>query len=94
MVKIGLQIKVTLENVEELQTSHPNYSFLVKLKCLNCGETADKWHDIIESQTFPSKTGRSETHFYAKCKLCGRENTLDIIEGSNGKNALCDKQNM
>ncbi|EFA01755.2 UPF0587 protein CG4646-like Protein [Tribolium castaneum] len=85
MVKIGLQIKANLDHVEELYTNHPNYTFLLKLKCLNCGETSDKWHGITESETFPTKMGKTETHYLAKCKLCGRENSLDIIEGSNGK---------
>lgn len=86
MVKIALQIKATLENIEELRTNHPDYSFLLKLKCLNCGEVSNKWHDITESQTFPTKHSMPETHFLAKCKLCGRENSVDIIAGSNGKN--------
>jgi hypothetical protein len=85
MVKIGLQIKANLEHVEELYTNHPNYTFLLKLKCLNCGETSEKWHGVTESDTFQTKTGKSETHYLAKCKLCGRENSLDIIEGSNDK---------
>lgn len=84
MVKIALQIRATLEHIEALTTNHPDYTFLLKIKCLNCGEVSDKWHDITESQTFPTKMGKSETHFLAKCKLCGRENSLDIIEGSNG----------
>lgn len=84
MVKISLQIKATFENIDELETSHPNYNFLLKLMCMNCREISDKWHDIMESQTFPTKTGKSETHYLAKCKMCGRENSLDIIEGSNG----------
>lgn len=84
MVKISLQIKATLEYVEELWTNHPDYNFSIKIKCLNCGEISDKWHDINESQKIPSKTGRSETNYIEKCKLCGRENSLDILEGSNG----------
>ncbi|KAJ8936659.1 hypothetical protein NQ318_020639 [Aromia moschata] len=36
-------------------------------------------------QTYPGKTGKSENNYIAKCKLCGRENSLDIIPGSNGK---------
>lgn len=85
MVKISLQMKATLENVEELYTSHQTYSYSLKVKCLNCGEASDKWHDVSESETFPTKTGKSETNFYSKCKLCGRENSMDIIQGSNGE---------
>lgn len=84
MVKIGLQIKANLEHIDELYTNHPNYTFLLKLKCLNCGEVSEKWHGITESETFPTKVGKSETHYLAKCKLCGRENSLDIIAGTNG----------
>lgn len=84
MVKISLQVRATLEYVEELSTIHPDYNFLLKIKCLSCGEVSEKWHDVVESQTFPTKTGKSESHFLAKCKLCGRENSLDIIEGTNG----------
>lgn len=84
MVKISLQIKANLENIDELYTIHPNYNFLLKIKCLSCGEVSDKWHDVTESQTYPTKMGKSEVHYLAKCKLCSRENSLDIIPGSNG----------
>ncbi|KAL3267410.1 hypothetical protein HHI36_011539 [Cryptolaemus montrouzieri] len=93
MVRISLQINVTLEQVEELYTNYPNYTFLLKLKCLNCGECPDKWHDVIESNTFPSKTGKSDTHFSARCKLCGRENSLSIVDGTNAKYKNDDQGN-
>ncbi|CAG9767253.1 unnamed protein product [Ceutorhynchus assimilis] len=80
---IHCRIKARLENVEELKTNHPDYSFSLKLKCTGCGEVSDKWHDIIESEKFPGKTGRSENNYIAKCKMCGRENSLDIVPGSN-----------
>lgn len=86
MVKIALQIKATFENIEKLSTSHPNFRFFLKLKCLNCGESSDKWHDVSESVTV--QTARSETNFQAKCKLCSRENSMDIVAGSNGKEIL------
>ena len=82
---IQLRIKASLENIEELKTNHPDHSFSFKLKCTGCGETSDKWHDVIESEKFPGKTGRSENNYIAKCKMCGRENCLDIVPGSNGK---------
>ncbi|KAJ8979372.1 hypothetical protein NQ317_004129 [Molorchus minor] len=93
MGKTGLQIKATLEAIDEIYTNHPDYAFLLKLKCTSCGETSDKWHDIIESQTFSGKTGRSENNYIAKCKLCGRENSLDIVPGSHGKYTSDDQNN-
>ncbi|XP_066258452.1 UPF0587 protein CG4646 [Euwallacea similis] len=80
---IQCRIKARLENVEELKTNHPDHSFSLKLKCTSCGEVSDKWHDVIESEKFPGKTGRSENNYIAKCKMCGRENSLDIVPGSN-----------
>lgn len=86
MVKVGLQISATLENIEEIKTCHPDYSFFLKLKCTNCGEESDKWHDITESERVQQSSRTPDGfNFYMKCKMCSRENTMDIIEGSNGK---------
>lgn len=82
---VTLEVKATLENIEEFYTNHPDYSFVIKLKCTSCGEESDKWHDVTENTTFPSRFPKAETHYIAKCKLCGRENCLGIKEKSNGK---------
>lgn len=85
MVKIGLQIRATLENVDELKTCHPNYTFFLKIKCSNCGEVSDKWHDLCENEhTNEDSRNPKGSNFYMKCKLCSRENSIDIVEGSNG----------
>lgn len=85
MVKVGLQIKATLENIDELKTSHPNYTFFVKVKCTNCGEASEKWHDLTESDTVNEDSRNPKGfNFYMKCKLCSRENSIDILPGSNG----------
>jgi hypothetical protein len=86
MVKIGLQICATLDNIEELKTCHPNYSFFIKIKCTNCGECSDKWHDLIESERIGEDSRNPKGfNFAMKCKLCSRDNSLDVLEGSNGK---------
>ncbi|KAF5294883.1 hypothetical protein FQR65_LT10681 [Abscondita terminalis] len=85
MVKINLQVKANLEFIEELFTCHPNFSFYFKIKCLNCGESSDKWHEVSESETISSPNKHLEANFVAKCKLCGRENSLSIVKDSNGK---------
>jgi hypothetical protein len=33
------------ENIEEIKADH-NYSYFLKLRCNNCGESDDIWHDI------------------------------------------------
>jgi len=83
MVKISLQIKATLENIKELYTCHPDFSFYLKIKCLNCGEVSEKWHDVTESDAV--EQSKHSNNFVAKCKLCTRENSLDIISDSNEK---------
>ncbi|KAL1489142.1 hypothetical protein ABEB36_014084 [Hypothenemus hampei] len=80
---IQCRIKCRMENVEELKTNHPDHPFSLKLKCTGCGEVSNKWHIITEAETFPGKTGRSENNYIAKCKMCGRENSLDIVARSN-----------
>ncbi|GBP71226.1 UPF0587 protein CG4646 [Eumeta japonica] len=83
MVKVALQVKATLECIEKLYTNHPNHQWFLKLKCGNCGEVSDKLHDLMESEKVPQKHNRSETNLLIKCKLCSRENSMDVIEGSN-----------
>jgi len=84
MVKVGLQINAQLENIEELKTSHPDYSFFFKIKCTNCGEESEKWHDVTESERVGQNSRVPDGfNFYMKCKMCGRENSIDILENSN-----------
>lgn len=85
MVRVGLQISATLENIDKLETD-ADYAFFFKLTCSNCGETSDKWHDIIESERVQQDTRNSVGfNFYMKCKMCGRENSIDVVEKSSGK---------
>lgn len=88
MVKIALQISAQFENIEELKTCYPDYPFYIKIKCSNCGEVDEKWHDITESDRISegdSSRNHKGVNFYIKCKLCLRESSIDIVEGSNGK---------
>ncbi|BFG03426.1 uncharacterized protein DMAD_02685 [Drosophila madeirensis] len=84
MVRVGLQISATLENIDKIETCHPDYSFFVKLTCSNCGEQSDKWHDITESERVQQDTRNAAGfNFFMKCKMCSRENSIDIVEKSN-----------
>lgn len=86
MVKIALQISAQFENIEELKTCHPDYAFYVKIRCSNCGEQDNKWHDITESERIGEDSRNPKGfNFFMKCKLCNRENSIDIVEGSNGE---------
>lgn len=86
MVKVGLQISCQFENIEELKTCHPSYAFFVKVKCSNCGEKDGNFHDISEEcRVGEDSRNPKGFNFFMKCKLCTRTNSIDIIEGSNGK---------
>ncbi|XP_030554369.1 UPF0587 protein GA18326 [Drosophila novamexicana] len=83
MVRVGLQISATLENIEKLET-HSDYAFFLKLTCSNCGETSEKWHDITESERVQQDSRNAAGfNFYMKCKMCARENSIDVVEKSN-----------
>lgn len=84
MVKIALQIKANLEAIEKLYTNHPYYQWFLKLKCGSCGEVTEKFHDLTEDEKIAQKHNRSETNLLIKCKLCSRENSIYVIDGSNG----------
>lgn len=95
MVIIGLQIRATLENIDEVKTDHPNYSFFVKLKCSNCGEQSEKWHDFSESERVHEDSRNPKgSNFFMKCKLCSRENSIDIVDGSNGRKVFSLNRNI
>ncbi|KAH8297005.1 hypothetical protein KR044_003213 [Drosophila immigrans] len=83
MVRVGLQISATLENIDKLETD-ADYAFFFKLTCSNCGETSQKWHDVIESERVQQDSRNPDGfNFYMKCKMCGRENSMDVVEKSS-----------
>lgn len=82
MVKIGLQLSAQLENLTNLKAEGDDFRWYLKLKCSHCGdETQDYvWLSLSESQ--PLKGGRGSASLVIKCKLCSRENSIDIIKDS------------
>lgn len=85
MVKISLQISCALENIESIKIG-TDFSFFLKLRCMNCGETDNIWHDVCEEEHVKQDTRNAKGYnFVIKCKLCSRENSMDIVEGSQGE---------
>jgi len=82
MVKISLQLKANFENVTNLTAEGEDFRWFLKLKCLNCGETPDKWQYVTLSESNPLKGGRGSANMVSKCKMCGRENSIDILKDS------------
>lgn len=85
MVKIGLQISCVLENIESFKAA-PGFAYFLKLRCNNCGETDDIWHDVCEDEKVKQDSRNAKGYnFVIKCKLCSRENSLDVVEASQGR---------
>ena len=55
MVKIGLQIKATLEFVTGLKPDGEDFRYYLKLKCANCGEVSDRWQYVTLAESQPTK---------------------------------------
>ncbi|GIZ02576.1 CXXC motif containing zinc binding protein [Caerostris extrusa] len=92
MGKIGLQIKAILENVTDLEAYGEDFRWYLKLKCMNCGEEPNKWQYVSLSEKLPLKGGRGEANFVSKCKLCARENSVEIFLDSFQKYTADDSE--
>uniref|UniRef100_A0A8C3F6D5 CXXC motif containing zinc binding protein n=1 Tax=Chrysemys picta bellii TaxID=8478 RepID=A0A8C3F6D5_CHRPI len=79
MGKIGLQLKATLENVTNLRPVGEDFRWYLKMKCGNCGEISEKWQYLRLMDSAPLKGGRGSATMVQKCKLCSRENSIDIL---------------
>uniref|UniRef100_A0A7N4PMI5 CXXC motif containing zinc binding protein n=1 Tax=Sarcophilus harrisii TaxID=9305 RepID=A0A7N4PMI5_SARHA len=82
MGKIGLQFKATLENVTHLRPVGDDFRWYLKMKCGNCGEVSEKWQYLRLMDSVPLKGGRGSATMVQKCKLCSRDNSIDILSGS------------
>ncbi|KAM5148862.1 CXXC motif containing zinc binding protein [Mantella aurantiaca] len=82
MVKFALQLKANLENITRLRPEGDDFRWFLKLKCGNCGEMSDKWQYITLMDSTPLKGGRGSASMVQKCKLCSRENSIDILRTS------------
>ncbi|XP_078526630.1 CXXC motif containing zinc binding protein [Lissotriton helveticus] len=79
MVKIGLQFKATLEHVTNVRPLGDDFRWFLKFKCGNCNEVSERWQYITLMDSVPLKGGRGSASMVQKCKLCARENSIDIL---------------
>ncbi|XP_050402184.1 UPF0587 protein v1g245604 [Patella vulgata] len=83
MVKISLQINAQLENVTELQPAdQEDFGWCMKLQCMNCNEETPDFVFCCLSESSEVSGGRGSASLVIKCKLCKRENSIDIIKDS------------
>lgn len=81
-MKLGLQISAVLENVTSLKPDGDDFRWYLKLKCSNCGDETEEYVYLSLSESQPLKGGRGHASLVIKCKLCARENSIDIIRES------------
>ncbi|XP_025722421.2 CXXC motif containing zinc binding protein-like isoform X2 [Callorhinus ursinus] len=82
MGKIALQLKATLENVTNLRPLGEDFRWYLKMKCGNCGEISEKWQYIRLMDSVALKGGRGSASMAQKCKLCARENSIEILSST------------
>ncbi|KFO58615.1 UPF0587 protein C1orf123, partial [Corvus brachyrhynchos] len=73
------QLRATLENITRLRAEGQDFRWYLKLKCGNCGEVSEKWQYLRLMDSAPLKGGRGSATMVQKCKLCSRENSIDIL---------------
>jgi len=82
MVKIGLQVSAQLENLCCFKAVGEDFRWYMKLKCANCGELTKDFVYCSLSESSSLSSGRGEASLVLKCKLCKRENSIDILKDS------------
>ncbi|KAK8788644.1 hypothetical protein V5799_021577 [Amblyomma americanum] len=78
MVKIALQLRASLENLTGFTPSR-DCVWRLKLKCMNCGEETSSWQTVEAANRTAMRGSRGEANLVLKCKLCCRENSLDVL---------------
>ncbi|KAK7800117.1 hypothetical protein U0070_010188 [Myodes glareolus] len=58
------------------------FFFYPKMKCGNCGEISEKWQYIRLMDSVALKGGRGSASMVQKCKLCARENSIEILSST------------
>jgi len=84
-MKTGLQISIQLENVATVRTCGDDFRWYLKLKCSSCGEETSDYVYLSLCESSPLTGGRGQASLVIKCKLCKRENSIDIIKDSIAK---------
>ncbi|KAJ4836970.1 hypothetical protein Tsubulata_025280 [Turnera subulata] len=83
MVNFMLMITADFENIASLQPQggcdDPNFYYLFKVKCGNCGEVSQKETCVTLNETV--QQAKREVHLLQKCKFCARDGTVTMIPG-------------
>ncbi|XP_063227282.1 UPF0587 protein GA18326 [Bacillus rossius redtenbacheri] len=83
MVKIGLQISGTLENVAKLVAPQPDFTYFMKLQCASCQEVTDSWVAVSAAEQVAGRSGRNTVNFLSVCKFCHKEKVMNVLQETN-----------
>ncbi|PAV70739.1 hypothetical protein WR25_05372 [Diploscapter pachys] len=82
---LSMDLKCSMTGITNLTPNDPtNFRWHLKMKCTNCGEQPDHWQYVVANEILDIPGSRGEANLVEKCKLCGRQNTLSIVEDSYG----------
>ncbi|KAJ8867001.1 hypothetical protein PR048_032863 [Dryococelus australis] len=85
MVKIGMQICGTLENVAKVLTPQPEFMYFMKLQCTSCQEVSETWVAVSASDEVQGRTGRSIVSHLSVCKFCHKEKIMTVLQDTNSE---------
>eukprot|EP00249_Psilotum_nudum_P004646 c18151_g1_i1 orf=266-766(+) len=85
MVLLLLQIKADLENLTNLiprgGSDGSPFWYFFKVKCGSCGEMSDKFSAVTATEQLQMPRSRGVAHLVQKCKFCGREGCIIMVDG-------------
>ncbi|XP_063715777.1 uncharacterized protein LOC134843572 [Symsagittifera roscoffensis] len=83
MVKLGIQVKCSLDNVTNLRPADPeDFGWCFTLKCPQCMEEHNKDVFISKSETCDIQGSRGTANFVMSCSFCKKHSSVDILENN------------
>lgn len=93
MVLLLLEIKAELESLTDLRPQNGSeFTYYFKLKCGSCGEVTQKYSSVTVSEQFDMPKSRGKAHLVQKCKFCGREGSVNMVDGRGRSYTLEDSE--
>ena len=81
MVKLDIQVKATLENVNDLRKDEDD-EWHFKTKCTQCNEESSDfiYFNMVEKSKIEGSRG--EANYIAKCSFCGKSGNIEYAKNS------------
>lgn len=77
-----VSMKCQVENITNIKVPSEDFDYNIKVRCLGCNEVSNKWQVVSSSELVSLPGSRGEAHYVAKCKLCSKVNSLNVITSS------------